>query len=163
MTPGLRAAGLQGPVQRRRSGSVPTVPGAGAGLAQPATQRLAARAGWRGVVIAAPAENPREAASWRRRAADGGEGAKRQGTPKSTPRICRKEIRPWSNSGLGKRIPAGFNRDSPSARKPGLQAAGPTPLVVGNPALPGPLLWIHPSAPRRDVLPGPSPTPGCPL
>lgn len=58
MTPGLRAAGLQGPVQRRRSGSVPTVPGAGAGLAQPATQRLAARAGWRGVVIAAPAENP---------------------------------------------------------------------------------------------------------
>lgn len=43
MTPSLRAPGLQGPVQRRRSGSVPTIPGAGAGLAQPATQRLAAR------------------------------------------------------------------------------------------------------------------------
>lgn len=79
MTPGLRAAGLQGPVQRRRSGSVPTMSGAGAGLAQPATQRLAARGRLaRGAHRRSRLEPP---GSGIRRAADGGEGAKRPRNP----------------------------------------------------------------------------------
>lgn len=84
-----------------------------------------------------------------------GKGPSGQGTPKSTPRICRKEIRPWSNSGLGKHIPAGFNRDSPSARKPRLQAAGSHPYSCGEQNSPehgSPSRTMTPGAPPLDTL-----------
>ena len=86
-----------------------------------------------------------------------GKGPSGQGTPKSTPRICRKEIRPWSNSGLGKHIPAGFNRDSPSARKPRLQAAGSHPSSCGEQNSP------EHGSPGRTMTPGAPPldTPQC--
>ena len=96
-----------------------------------------------------------------------GRGPSDQGTPKPTPRICQKEIRPWSNNGLGERIPTGFNRDSPSARKPQLQAAGSHPSSCGEPCRHrdsrGLLLWIHPSAPRHDVLSRPLTSSSLPL
>ena len=84
MTLHLHVRGLQGPVTAETRGlAANNAWGRCWVRAAPPLSDSRPGAGWRGVGTAVPAENPREAASWRRRAADGGEGAKRPRNPQA--------------------------------------------------------------------------------